>query len=184
MGPVRHLFLLMLLLLGACSLRTAVDAFSTEQDRAFAQEMVSRLRGGDHDWLERHFEPELWAQSTRHMGFVPGRFPREAGTTELIGFSISTNFVNGQTQRTKQFILTTHGGDQWAITSFQTYSTGGTDRVVQWSVMPHSSRPPEVAMIETWDSALPWFWGGMAITLCGIGGLIFWLVRRSRQKNA
>lgn len=183
MAPVRHLFLLIVLLLSACSIRSAVDAFTSEQDRAFAQEMVKRLRGGDQAWLRQHFEPELWVQSRGRLGFVPGRFPREAGKPELIAVNIWSNTVNGRTERNKEFILATKGGSRWTVVHFRTYSTGGPDKVVQWSVVPYSSRPPEVAIIETWDAALPWFWAGMAITLCGIGGLIFWLVRRSRREQ-
>lgn len=183
MGPVRQLFLLTVLLLGACSLRTMIDAFTSEQDRAFAQEMVTRLRDGDQAWLKQHFAPDLWAQSNGQLAIVPALFPSDTGTTELIGADISSNTVNGRTERSKQFTLATHGGDRWTVTSFQTYSTGGPDRVVQWSVVPHNSRPPEVATFDIWDSALPWFWGGMAIILVGGGGLIFWLVRRSRRKH-
>lgn len=183
MGRARHLILLMILLLGACTLRGAVNAVTPKEDRAFAHEMVSRLRHGDQAWLRQRFAPELWAQSGAQLGAVPAMFPGEGGNTELIGFNISTNFVNGRTQRSKQFTLATEGDGRWTMTNFRTYSTGGPEQVVQWSVVPYSSRPPEVAMIDTMEAALPWFWGGMAATLCGIAALIFWLVRRSRRKH-
>ena len=183
MGPVRHLFLMMLLLLGACSLRSVVDTFTSEQDRGFAQEIVKRLRSGDEAWLEQHFAPELWAQSSGQIASVPALFPSEAGKTELIAVNIQSHTLNGRTERNKEFTLATQGGGRWTVTSFRTYSTGGPDKVVQWSVVPHASRPPQVAMFETWDSALPWFWAGMVITLCGIAGLVFWLVRRSRRRH-
>lgn len=184
MGAVRHFFLLLFLLLGACSMRTALDALSSEQDRAFAQEMVSRLRAGDRAWLERHFDPELWTRSREQVASAPALFPEIGGKTELIGFNMSTNIVDGRTQRSKQFTLATEGGGRWAVTSFQTYSTGGPDRVVQWSVAPHSERPPEVAMIEAWEAVVPWVWAGMAAVLLAMTALIFWLVRRSRRREA
>jgi hypothetical protein len=183
MGPVRHFILLLLLLLGACSLRAALDTLTPEKDRAFAGEMVTRLRGGDRAWLERHFDPELWAKSGGQLAGVPALFPSEAGKTEIIGFHLSSSLANGRSVRSKQFTLVTQGGGRWTVTSFQTYSAGGPDKVVQWSVVPHSSPPPEVVMIETWDAALPWFRGGMAVCLLAIGGLVFWLVRRSRRKR-
>lgn len=183
MGPVRHLFLLTLLLLGACSMRTIIETFIPERDRAFAQEMVKRLRGGDEAWLRQHFAPELWAQSSGQLRSVPALFPSETGKTELVAANMASNTVNGRTERNKEFTLATQGGGRWTVTSFRTYSAGGPDKIVQWSVVPHSSRPPEVAMYETWDAALPWFWGGMAIALLGIAGLVFWLVRRSRRRQ-
>jgi hypothetical protein len=183
MGPLRHFLLLTLLLLGACSMRGVVENFTSDQDRAFAGEMVKRLRAADEAWLRRHFAAELWARSSAELASVPARFPSEAGRTELIAVNIAVNSVNGRTERNKEFTLATQGGGRWTVTSFRTYSADGPDKVVQWSVVAHSTRPPEVAMFETWDSALPWFWGGMAVTLCGIGGLVFWLVRRSRRRH-
>lgn len=183
MWSVRHLFLLILLLLGACSLRSVVDTFIPEQDRAFAREMVEHLRAGDEAWLRQHFAPELWAQSRGQLGAVPGLFPSEAGKTELIAANVQSSTFNGRTERNKQFTLATQGGGRWTVTSFRTYSAGGPDKVVEWSVVPHSARPPEVAMYETWDAALPWFWVGMAIGLLGLAGLVFWLVRRSRRSH-
>lgn len=183
MPAVRHLFLVMLLLLGACSMRGAIDALTSEEDRAFAQEMVSRLRSGDQAWLQQRFAPELWMQSGKQLGQVPSLFPGGTGTTELIGFNISTNMSGGRTERNKQFTLVTHGGGRWTVTSFRTFSTGGPDQVVQWSVVPHSAPPPELAMIEGWDKAVPWVWAGLLVTLAAVIALIAWLVRRSRQRR-
>ncbi|MGZ8286292.1 MAG: hypothetical protein ACXW27_07680 [Allosphingosinicella sp.] len=183
MRPVRQLLLLTFLLLGACSLRGTIDAVTPEADRAFAGEMVSRLRSGDRAWLQRHFEPGLWAQSGEQLSAAPPLFPTETGTTELVGFNISTNMSGGRTERMKEFTLVTHGGGRWTVTAFATYSTGGPDRVTQWSVVPHSTIPPELAMIEAMDRALPWVWAWLAIFLVGGGGLIVWLVRRSRRKH-
>jgi uncharacterized iron-regulated membrane protein len=183
MGAVRHLFLLALLLLAACSVRGTLDTFTPEADRAFAREMVARLRTGDRPWLQRHFDPELWANSGEQLGAAPPLFPAEAGTTELISFHTSTNMTNGRTERSKEFTLVTEGGGRWIVTGFRTYSAGGPERVVQWSVVPHDSIPPELAMLQAWDRALPWVWGGLAAALIGFSSLLFWLIRRSRRKH-
>ena len=183
MKPVRQLVLVLLVLLSACTMRGALDALTSEEDRAFAQEMVSRLRSGDEAWLQQRFQPDLWAQSGKQLGGVPALFPSETGTTELIGFNISTNMTSGRTERNKEFTLVTHGGGRWTVTSFRTYSTGGPDQVVQWSVVPHSTRPPELAVIEGWDRAVPWVWGALLVTLAAVVALIVWLVRRSRRKH-
>jgi len=183
MPLVRNFALLLLLLLAACSMRGALDALTSEEDRAFAREMVSRLRSGDQAWLQQRFAPELWTESGKQLAQVPALFPSEPGATELIGFNISTNMTGGRTERSKEFTLVTHGGGRWTVTSFRTFSTGGPDQVVQWSVVPHSARPPELAVIEGWDAALPWVWGAMAVTLLAVGGLIVWLVRRSRRRH-
>jgi hypothetical protein len=183
MGRVRTLILLALLLLGACSLRGAIEAATPEADRAFAREMVSRLRSGDRSWLEKQFAPELWAESVEQLQSVPALFPREAGTTEITGFEISTNLTSGRTERSKAFTLVTHGGGRWTKTGFKTYSSGGPDRVVQWSVMPYGEMPPELATIEAMDRALPWVLAVLTALALGAGALIYWLVRRSRRTH-
>ena len=183
MRSVRHLVLLLSLLLAACSMRSAMDALTSPEDRAFAQEMVTRLRSGDEAWLQQRFQPDLWAQSGKQLAGVPQLYPAEPGTTEMIGFNVSTNMTGGRTERNKEFTLVTHGGGRWTVTSFRTFSAGGPDQVVQWSVVPHNERPPELAMIEGWDAALPWFWGVLIATLLGVIALIVWLVRRSRRKH-
>lgn len=183
MGPVRHLLLLTFLLLAACSLRGTIDAVTPAADRAFAEEMVARLRKGDREWLRRHFDPKLWANSGEQLSAVPPLFPAEPGTTQLTGFSASTSMTGGRTERSKEFTLVTHGGARWTVTSFRTWSTGGPHRVVQWNVTPHSTIPPELAVIEAMDTVLPWVWAGLAVILAGFAGLVFWLVRRSRRKH-
>ena len=183
MPPWRSLIAILLLLLGACTMRSAIDALTSEEDRAFAQEMVARLRSGDEAWLQQHFDAELWAQSGKQLSSVPGLFPSDSGTTQLVGFNISTNMTNGRTERNKEFRLVTEGGGRWTLTTFRTHSTGGPDRVVQWSVVPHSEPPPELAMMKGWDRAVPWIWGILLAALAGLVALIVWLVRRSRRKR-
>ena len=183
MGPVRHFLLLTLLLLGACSFRDAIDAATPEADRAFGQEMVARMRSGDRAWIGKQFTPELWAESGEKLEAVPAMFPKETGKTEMLGFQISTNMTNGRTERSKDFTLVTEGGGRWTVTDFSTYSTGGPDRVVQWSVTPYDKAPPELAMIDAMDKALPWAAAMFALLVVGGGVLIFWLVRRSQRKH-
>lgn len=183
MGPVRHLFLLMLVLLGACSLRGTIDSVTPEADRAFARETAARLRAGDRAWLQRQFEPALWEKSGPQLGAVPAMFPKEEGTTELVGFKMSTNLTGAGTERSKEFALVTHGGGRWTTIAFRTYSTGGPDRIVEWAVAPHATVPPELAMIQAMDRILPWVWAGLIAVLVAGAALIVWLVRRSRRKH-
>ena len=61
MQPIRLALALVFLLAAACSMRSAIETLTSPEDRAFAQEMVTRLRSGDEAWLQRHFDPALWA---------------------------------------------------------------------------------------------------------------------------
>jgi hypothetical protein len=175
---------LLVLVIGACSMRGAIETMTSPADRAFAQEMVTRLRSGDQEWLERHFHPDLWAQSGKQLAGVPAMFPQAPGETEITSFNTSTSMTNGRTERRREFTLVTHGGGRWTVTSFRTFSDGGPDKVVEWRVVPHSTEPPELVVLNAVDSALPWIWGGVLVFLLGTGALIVWLVRRSRRKHA
>lgn len=179
----RALVLILVALLAACSMRSALNALTSEEDRAFAHQMVERLRAGDSTWLEQRFDPELWAQSGKQIGGVPELYPTVPGTTEIVGFNVSTSTTNGRSERIREFTLVTHGGGRWTTTFFRTESSGGPDRVMAWRVTPSSAPPPELTMIESWDRVVPWVWAGVAIVLIGFTALIVWLVRRSRRKH-
>jgi hypothetical protein len=183
MHRARLLILLLAGLLAACTMRSAIQTMTSEEDRAFAQEMVDRLRTADADWLQGQFDTSLWEQSAKQVGQAPDLYPEVPGETDIISFSVSSGTTNGSFERRKEFTLVTHGGGRWTVTHFRTLSTGGPDRVVEWRVTPHSAPPPELTMIETWDRMVPFVWAGVLIVLIGVGALIFWLVRRSRRRK-
>ena len=174
----RAWLLLLVLILGACTMRSALDAMTSPEDRAFAQAMVDHLRSGDEAWLRARFRPDLWEQSAKQIGQVPEFFPTAPEATELVAFSTISANRNGATERTKSFILVTHGGGRWTVTSFRTRSVGGPEQVVEWNVVPHSSAPPELELIQGFDAAVPWIRGALIAILLLVGGLIFWLLRR------
>ena len=183
MQPIRLALALVFLLAAACSMRSAIETLTSPEDRAFAQEMVTRLRSGDEAWLQRHFDPALWAESGKQLAQVPSLYPAEIEETEIVGAQTSTNMAGGRTERNKEFTLVSHGGGRWTTTTFRTYSNGGPDRVVQWRVTPHDQPPPELTMMETWDSMVPWVWTATLIALGALVALIVWLVRRSRRRD-
>ena len=183
MPLARAAALAFLALLAACTMRSAIDSFTSEEDRAFAQAMVDHLRAGDADWLQGRFEPSLWEQSAKRIGEASQLYPDVPGETRIVSFSVSSGTTNGSFERRKEFTLVTEGAGRWTVTHFRTHSTGGPDQVVEWRVTPHSSAPPELTIIEAWDRMVPFVWAGMLIVLVGVGALIFWLVRRSRRKH-
>lgn len=168
------------LLLAACSMRSAIDTFTSDQDRAFAHEMVNRLRAGDSAWLEPRFSRELWTMSAEPLARAPALFPSEPGETEIVSANVSTEISGGVSLRERGFTLVTTGGGQWTVTRFRTVSRGGPDEVVQWSVTRQHHPPVELQLMEGWDRALVWLRILGPLTLLAIVGLIVWLVRRNR----
>jgi|GEM_PF-2684664 len=181
----RFILVFLILILGACSLRGAMNAMTSEEDRAFAQATVDNLRTNNQAWLEQHFAPELWAQSGKQLGDVPALYPASPGPTELVSYSFNSSNVGGPSaERSQEFTLVTEGGGRWAVTRFRTHASGGAAaRIVQWSVVPHTTEPPELAILKAMDKAVPWIWGGFLFVLLLIVGIVVLVVRSSRRRR-
>jgi len=179
----RAVAFVMFLFLSACSMRTAMEAISSPEDRAFADRMVRSLRSGDRNWLEQQFDAGLWKQSAGQLDEASRLYPDVPGTTEMIGFHIATNTVNGVTERTREVTMVTHGNGRWTITAYRTHARDGPDRVVEWRVTPYDSAPPELVMIETIDRLMPWLWAGLVLGLLIAAGIILLIVRANQRRQ-
>lgn len=181
----RVAILLLVVLAGACSLRGAMNAMTSPEDRAFAQAMVDNLRSGNETWLQQHFHADLWTESGKQLAGVPALYPDVPGTTELVAYSVnSSNIGSAASERTQEFTLVTEGGGRWAVTKFSTLATGGgPPRVMQWSVVPHTTSPPELTMLKAMDRAVPWIWGGALFVIVLVAGIVVLIVRSNRRKR-
>lgn len=184
MGWARQLVLPILLMLAACSMESAIEKLSSPEDRAFAMRFVDNVRSGDEEALKPEFDPELWAKSRGQLAQARSLFPPGRGGTRLISYHVATNVTNGASTTTKEFILVTTDQARWTRTRIATLAEGGPARVVEWNVDGFKEPPPELAMIEAWESALPWVWAGLAIVLIGGIALVWWLVSRSRRRDS
>lgn len=183
--PARRFFvLLFVLLLGACSLRGAMNAMTSEEDRAFAQAMVDNLKSGNEAWLRQHFHPDLWEESGKQLAGVPAMFPAEPGTTELVAYHFESTNLGAAAERTQDFTLVTEGGGRWAVTRFRTFAAGGGPRqVTQWSVVPHTTEPSELAVLKAMDRAVPWIWAGVGFVILLVAGIVVLIVRKNRRRR-
>lgn len=184
MGRARHLVLLIVLLLGACSMEAAIEKLSSPEDRAFAMRFVDDVRTADEEALKPEFDPELWARSREQLAQARPLFPPGQGSTRLIGYHVAANVANGASSTTKEYILVTTDQTHWTRTRIVTLAEGGPARVVEWNVNGFSEPPPELRMYETMERLAPWLQAGALIALIGGIGLVWWLVRRSRRRSA
>ena len=185
MTRLSALLLLLTALLGACSMRSAIDAMSTPQDRAFAQDFVAKLRSGDGEGLQARFDPAVWPESKPQLAQARDLYPPTPGTTELIGYHVATNVADGVSTATRDYTLVTHDGSHWTTTVLRTQSTqNGPPLVVGWNVVGSREMPPAYRQFQAMESAIPWLRAGAAFLLLAFAGLVFWLVRRSRRKHA
>jgi len=173
------------LALAACSMQSMIEAMSTPEERQFAQDFVSNLRSGNEAWFQERMAGENWEGSKSMFTARRGLFPRERGTTTLTSYSMSVNRdPGGRTVRSVSYALVTEAGGQWIETRIETFAEDDArPQVTDWSVVPLSGRPPELAFMEASEKAVPWMWGFAALLLAIIGGIVWAIVRHSRRKR-
>lgn len=181
---IRSLLLCCLILVAACTMQGAIERLSSPEDRAFAQRFVENVRTGNEEALKPEFDTELWTKSRHQLALARTLFPPGKGETKLIGFQVSSNFVNGDTNTTRQYILVTTDRTHWTLTRIATLAGEGPARIVQWNVNGSSQPPPELLQYQQMERLAPWLQGGGIVALIALIALIWWLVRRSRKRAA
>jgi hypothetical protein len=180
----RAILVLVALLAAACSMRSAIDALSSPEDRAFAQDFVAKVRGGDVKSLQPMFDPSAWSESEPQLAQSRRFFPESPGITELIGYQITSSIVNGASSQTKNYTLVTHDASHWTTTVIQTRSNGnGPHRVVAWNVTGGAEVPPVYQQYQSMEAAVPWLRAGLAVGLIAAVAFVVWLIRRRRRKR-
>ena len=61
---------------------------------------------------------------------------------------------------------------------------GGPHRVVGWNVAGSGEMPQVYRQYQAMEAAAPGLWAIGIAVLLGLGGLIFWLVRRGHARRA
>lgn len=174
------------LLAGGCSMETAINAMSSEEDRRFAQDLVANVRAGNSAWLEERADPSVQGQLGGPVKEAAALFPAEPGTTRLVGYNVSSSSIAGAgSTRTQEFVLVTEAGGRWIVTELATLARdGGPTRITGWRSTARSERPPELGFYEASERLVPWLWG-LGVLFIGVLIAIVWaLVRYNRRKRA
>ena len=180
----RILFLPFLLLAASCSIQSAIERFSSPEDRAFAQRFVDNVSSGNEEALKPVFDEELWAKSRAELPKARPLYPPGKSETKLIGFNIASNWTNGVSSTRKEYVLVTSDGTHWTTTRLLTLAENGPDRVVEWNVNGSGQKPPELVTYENMEKIAPVAQAIAAIIVLAFLLLVFWLVRRSRRRAA
>jgi hypothetical protein len=172
------------LLIGGCSMETAMNAMTSEEDRRFAHRFVASARAGDRDWLRAHSEPRFWYERGKEAESFSGHFPPQQGTTRLVGFNGASETVAGAgSTRRQRFVLVTEAGRAWVVSEVETLARNDSPaRIVGWNVTPVSERPPELAFFEASDKLVPWLRAFAAAFLL-VGAAIVWAFLRYRRRK-
>lgn len=185
LGTCRKLLVAGLLgLAAACSLDGAIEAMSSEQDRAMAREFVESIRQRDAAALQAMVDPQLWRRSAAQFEQAAGLFPRRTGETRLIGYRFNAQANGGASRTEKEFTLVTSDEAHWTTTRFTTVQQGGSEpMVVEWHVEGAEEPPVELEAMETVGAVFMWTGIAALVLLAGLVLLVVWLVRRSRRSR-
>ncbi len=181
---LRSLLLCCFLAAAACSMETAINKFSSPQDRAFAKRFVEEVRTGNEPALQREFDPKIWEKSRPELTTARSLFPPGKGETKLVGYHVATNVTNGRSATRKEYVLVTTDQTHWTQTEIVTFAEGGPSRVVGWNVDGSNEPPPALEMYESMNRLAPLLQAAAIILLVAFAALIWWLVRRSRRRRA
>jgi hypothetical protein len=183
---VLRLILALSLLLGGCSVEDAIDRMASDEEKRFAQQVVTDLRTRNLARLREHFDPAAWAQSERMLEQAAAFYPPGRGNSRLIGYHHNTRMnAGGATERMAQYVLVTEGSGRWAVTVFETHSRGDArPRITGWRVRPSTERPRELAMVDASNRMVPYMRAvGVGFLLVLVGTLVAF-IRYRRQKRA
>lgn len=184
MNRAHAVVLTVLLLLSACTMRSAIDALTSAEDRAFAQAFVDGVRRGDNATLEPMFDPKAWQQSTGRLAQAQRLFPPSLGETELVSFQVSSQIADGARSASKSYVLVTHDGSHWTTTRIHAQASGDVpQRVVSWQVDGSRDMPGDYRAFQTMNAMAKGAWIGAVIVLILLVGGIVWLVRRGRRRR-
>ncbi|WP_380874725.1 hypothetical protein ACFB49_00910 [Sphingomonas sp. DBB INV C78] len=174
----------MLLLTASCSVKSSIEALSSPEDRAFARQFIADVRSGNGVGLQRAMDPQLWKESITQLPAARTFFPATEGETELVGFNKSVSTSPAGREEVKNYVLVTSDGKHWTTTQLRTMMHGKRQRIVAWNIKGDSKPPAALQEYQTMEAAVPWVRAGLAAFVLIVGGLIFFLTRRSRRKRA
>lgn len=177
--------LAVLLAAGACSLETAINAMSSEEDRQFAQDVVANLRSGNEQWLAAQWEESAWSQRQGDVKRFGALLRDTPGAAKLAGYQVNSSTGSGSgSSRSQAFTLVAEGSGRWVTTRIETlHRNGGPRRIVAWNAAASDVRPPELAMFETSEKAVPFLWGLGALAVAGLIAIVVGYVRYRRRKR-
>lgn len=172
--------------LAGCSFQSALDAMVSPVRQQELVSIASRLCRSPRDVLQL-MEPSVARDSAAIIDQVGGECVGSDAPYRLTTYRFNTNTdLNGPTTR-QEYALVVAGDDDgpWAQVEISFSSQNdGPMLITAWHVAKTTERPMALSYIDNWDGAVGWIRIAAIIVPLLLGGLIVFLVRRSRRKRA
>jgi hypothetical protein len=178
--------LLAIMLLAGCSFQQTLNAMVDEERQAALIQTAQTLCSNPAA-LRDQFSSELWAQSEPLFPQLPSQCPPHGGFAwRLTTFQFNSAADVGGDSSRREYAVIVAGGDSppWTEVELNYESrNGGPLQIVGWNAQRLETRPPSLTFIDNWEKVRFWIAIGVVLVVLLISGLIFWLVRRRRQRG-
>ncbi|HMO75931.1 MAG TPA: hypothetical protein PKD99_05170 [Sphingopyxis sp.] len=133
----------------------------------------------------RLLHPEIATSAQDMAPLLPNECPEGQATWQLASYQWNTNINNGLKQRQEDAVVVGTGNAKWTTVSLRFYAENDAPlQIVQWNVLGSTTKPEALTFIEQYEKGMKTAGIAGAILLLLVGGLVVWLVRRSRAKKA
>lgn len=169
--------------LAACSMQGMIDRMVSDEDKAFVDDFIEDIRGGDLAGLETVVDPDIWKESADQFAQAASEFPEGEVENQIVSYSFNSQSLGDNAPTNKEFTVVTSGDDHWTITRIGTYQRGGAPTVTSWSVEGTDEPPAELEALDTVGKVFMWAGIIFLAFVAFLIWLIVFLVRRSRRKG-
>jgi hypothetical protein len=172
------------IILSGCSPKAAIDKLAGPEGKATAFELLDQLCAPDQTPLVARFHPDLTANSAEQLKMVGQYCPQTNGERQLVGYHTSANVSTEGSVSTRSMVVVQRDGARWITASFTLQARDGArDQVMEWNINASPEKPSELATLDAVEDAMPMVRLVALGLVLLLGGLITWLVMRSRRKR-
>ena len=175
---------LLALLLAGCSFQATLDKLVAPERQKEIIGIAERFCIDPASTVSL-LHPEIASTAVEAAPPLPRECPEGKATWQLASYEWKTNAEPGIKQRQEEVVVVGHAGAKWTTVSLRFFAENDAPlQITEWNVLGSSTKPEALAFIESYEAGVKTLRIVVPLVLLAIGGLIFWLVRRSRAKRA
>jgi len=174
----------MLLMMSGCSYQAALDKMvSPERQKEIVG--IGQRFCTDPVANTQLLHPEIAGTAAEAVTLLPRECPEGAATWQLASYQWKTNVEPGLKQQQEEAVVVGTGKGKWTTVSLRFFAENGAPmQITSWNVVGSTTKPDALLFAEQYETGVKVIGAIGAGVLLAIGGLVFWLVRRSRARRA
>ncbi|UNU43272.1 hypothetical protein EAO27_11535 [Sphingopyxis sp. YF1] len=174
----------MVLMVSGCSYQAALDKMVSPERQKEIVDIGQRFCT-DPVANTRLLHPEIAGTAAEAAPLLPRECPAGRATWQLASYQWKTNVEPGLKQQQEEAVVIGTGKGKWTTVSLRFFAeNGGPTQITSWNVLGSATKPDALRFAEQYETGVKVIAAVGAAVLLAIGGLVFWLVRRSRARKA